>query len=660
MARIGVIICHCGSNIASVVDVEKVAEAARSMPDVVFAVTNKYTCSQTGQDMIKEAIEEHRLDRIVIGSCSPRMHEATFRKMLASTRINPYMLEVANLREQCSWVHTDREKATQKAIDLVRMSVAKAARNFPLFTSTIPVNKKALVIGGGIAGVQAALDIADAGYQVTIVEREPSIGGKMVMLDKTFPTLDCAACICTPKMADAGAHPNITLMTSSQVEAITGYIGNFEVTVKTKAKYVDHDVCTGCGLCETKCPTKVKSEFEQGIADRKAIYKLFAQAVPSKPVIDPDHCIMLTSGKCGVCEKVCPVKAINFKDTEKRVTDTYGAIIMATGYQLIDWGAIYGEYGGGRYPDVISGLQFERLVNASGPTEGHIVRLSDGKTPKNVVIVKCVGSRDAAKAKGYCSRACCMYAAKHAHQVLEKIPGARCYVFYIDVRTPGKGYEEFYNKTLADGATYIRGRVSKIYKEGEKLICKGEDTLIGKQVTVEADLVVLETAMEPAAGIGEVAGLAGISKDNDGWLTEAHPKLRPVETQTAGVFLCGTCQGPKDIPDTVAQASAAAVKVCGLFSRDEMETSPMISSVDPAKCSGCGICVGICPYKAISLTEGPGMFQGKRVQRTVASVNGGLCQGCGACTVACRTGCIDLLGFTNNQILQEVDALCQM
>lgn len=659
MARIGAIICHCGSNIASIVDVERVADAARQMPDVVFAVTNKYTCSQPGQAMIKSAIEEYRLDRIVIGSCSPRMHEETFRKMLSGTRINPYMLEVANLREQCSWVHTDGDKATDKAIDLVRMSVAKVGKNQPLFASSIPVNRKALVVGGGIAGVQAALDIADAGYQVTVVEREPSIGGKMVMLDKTFPTMDCSACICTPKMADAGSHPNIRLMTSSEIESVSGYIGNFQVSIKTRAKYVDHDVCTGCGLCETKCPTKVESEFEQGIAQRKAIYKLFAQAVPSKPVIDPDACRMLTQGKCGLCQKLCPVGAVNFQDTEKHVTETFGAIVMATGYQLINWGACYPEYGGGKYPDVITGLQFERLVNASGPTQGHIKRLSDGETPKDVVIVKCVGSRDAAKAKGYCSRACCMYAAKHAHQVLEKIPGARCFVFYIDVRTPGKGYEEFYNKTLSDGAVYIRGRVSKIYQEGNKLICKGEDTLIGRQVTVEADLVILETAMEPAPGIGQVAGLVGISKDNDGWLTEAHPKLKPVETQTAGVYLCGTCQGPKDIPDTVAQASAAAAKVCGLFSKEELQTSPMISSVDQAKCSGCGICEGICPYKAISLEQVPGMYQGRKVMKTAASVNSGLCQGCGACTVACRTGCIDLLGFTNAQILKEVDALCQ-
>ncbi|SHI72594.1 CoB--CoM heterodisulfide reductase iron-sulfur subunit A family protein [Parasporobacterium paucivorans] len=659
MSRTGVIICHCGTNIASMVDVEKVAEEIGKIPGVVYSVTNKYTCSEPGQQMIKDAIEEHSLDRIVIGACTPRMHETTFRKMLKGTKINPYMLEIANLREQCAWVHTDKEKATEKAISLVRMSVAKVGSNKPLFTSFIPIHKKALVIGGGIAGIQAALDIADAGHEVTLVEREPSIGGKMVMLDKTFPTLDCSACISTPKMVDVSAHPNITLKTSCEVEAVTGYVGNFEVTIRQKARYVNHDICTGCGLCETKCPSKISDEFNQGIGERKAIYKLFPQAVPAKPVIDAQNCRKLNgSAKCGVCQIVCPLQCIDFEDKDQLITETYGAIVVATGYELIDWTKLYGEYGSGRYADVISGLQFERLVNASGPTEGHILRPSDQKEPKDVVIVKCVGSRDEKKGKSYCSRACCMYGAKHAHQILEKIPGSNVYIFYMDVRTPGKGYEEFYNRTREDGATYIRGRVAKIYKEGDKLICTGEDTLIGKPVTVKADMVILETAMVPARGVEEIVSKLGISMDGDHWVQEAHPKLRPVETQTAGIFLAGTCQGPKDIPDTVAQASAAAVKVCGVFSKEQMETSPMISRVNEEKCCGCEFCVKCCPYSAIAMKEIDGREGNRKIKRMVATVNSGLCQGCGACTAACRTGAIDLLGYTNDQILKEVDALC--
>ncbi len=659
MSRTGVFVCHCGSNIAGAIDVEYLAEKARSLPGVRFACTYKYMCSEQGQQMIKESIKEHELDRIVIAACSPRMHEVTFRKMLKGTDINPYMLEIANIREQCAWVHSDRTEATEKALDLVRMAVAKVQKNKPLFSTAMPITRKALVIGAGIAGIQAALDIADAGYEVTLLEKKSSIGGHMVMLDKTFPTLDCSACISTPKMSEAAAHPNITLMTSSELESVSGYVGNFQVTLRQKAKYVNHDLCTGCGLCETKCPAKVISEFDQGMGQRKAIFKPFPQAVPAKPVIDPDSCRKLTGqAKCGVCEALCPLKAISFEDEDRLVTDTYGAIIAATGYELVDWASLYPEYGGGKLADVISGLQFERLVNASGPSEGKILRPSDGSVPKDIVIVKCVGSRDKKKGRAYCSRACCMYAAKHAHQILEKIPGATVTTFYMDVRTPGKNYEEFYDRAREDGTRYIRGRVAKIYKENGRLICRGEDSLLGRQINVEADMVILETAMIPGEGIKELAAKLTISTDEYGWIQEAHPKLRPVETQTAGIYLAGTCQGPKDIPDTVAQASAAAAKVCILFSKKELESSPVISAVDQNKCCGCAACERVCPYKAISMEEIDSKESGLWIKRRAAKVNGGLCQGCGACNVACRTGAIDLLGFTNAQILKEVDALC--
>jgi heterodisulfide reductase subunit A len=659
MSRIGVFVCHCGSNIAGTVDVERVAEAARAFPNVVVSDTNKYTCSDPGQQAIKDAIKEHRLDRIVIASCSPRMHELTFRKMLGDTAINPYMLEIANIREQCSWVHKDKEDGTAKAIDLVKMAAAKIDRNTPLFTTSIPVNKRALVIGGGIAGMQAALDIADAGYPVTLVEREPSLGGKMVMLDKTFPTMDCSACICTPKMADVGAHPLITVKTLAEVEKVGGYVGNFEVTIREKPKYVDYESCTGCGLCETKCPSKVESEFDQGMGVRKAIYKPFAQAVPSKPTIDAAHCRKLTGGKCGVCEKLCPVNSIRFDDEDTVNTETYGAIVVAIGYQLIDWAELYGEYGGGRYEDVISGLQVERLVNASGPTEGHILRPSDKTEPKSVVIIKCVGSRDPEKGKSYCSRACCMYGAKHAHQYLDKVSDGKCYVFYMDVRTPGKGYDEFYMNTQHDGARYLRGRVSKIYQRNGKLICQGEDTLSGVQVSVDADLVVLEAAMVPSPEADRLGSMLGITRDKDLWLSEAHPKLRPVETNSGGIYLAGTCQGPKDIPDSVAQASAAAMKVAILFSKNELESNAMIATSDVALCNGCGACVAICPYTAITLEEVHLRENSRHVTRVVSKVNPGLCQGCGACTVACRPGAMDLHGFSDEQIMREVTALCQ-
>lgn len=459
-------------------------------------------------------------------------------------------------------------------------------------------------------------------------------------------------------MGAVAQHPNIKLFTWAEVEEVSGYIGNFTVTIRQKAKYVDHSVCTGCGVCETKCPTKITSKFNLGLDKRPCIYKPFPQAVPNKPIIDATNCRKIKSGKCGVCQKVCPAGAIRFDDQDQIITERFGTIVMATGFDLFEWEKAYGEYGYGKYPDVITGLHFERLASASGPTGGKIKRPSDGKEPKTVVFIKCVGSRDEAKGKSYCSRACCMYTAKHAHQVLEKIEDSQVFIFYMDVRTPGKAYDEFYMRTVHDGAQYIRGRVSKIYQVGDKLIVRGEDSLLGRPVEVEADMVVLATAMVPSVGSDKIARLVGFSTDKDGFFQEAHPKLRPVETHTGGVFLAGTCQGPKDIPDTVSQASGAAVKVCALFSKDELATDPMTSIVNESICSGCGLCVPICPYKAIELKTIQQRAHGRMIERKVASVNSGLCKGCGACTVACRSGAIDLQGFTNEQILEEVDALC--
>ncbi|MCR4442023.1 MAG: CoB--CoM heterodisulfide reductase iron-sulfur subunit A family protein [Peptococcaceae bacterium] len=658
MKRVGVFICHCGTNIAQTVDCEKVAKMAGGLPQVAFSTDYKYMCSEPGQQVIINAVKEHRLDRVVVASCSPRMHEPTFRKTLEKAGLNPYLLEMANIREQCSWVHQDKEKGTAKAFDLVKMAVAKVLKNEPLSRSSIPIHKRALVIGGGIAGIQAALDIADAGYVVDIVEKEPTIGGRMAQIDKTFPTMDCSACILTPKMVDAASNPNINLLTYCEVEKVDGYVGNFDVTIRHKARSVDMNKCTGCGTCWEKCPTRVASEFDMGLGTRKAIYTPFPQAVPNKPVIDRENCLYFKTGKCGVCQKVCPTGAVDYTQEDRLETVRYGAIVVATGFDLFDE-SVYGEYGYGRYPDIISGLHFERMINASGPTMGKIKRPSDHTEPKTVVFVKCVGSRDEAKGKPYCSKTCCMYTAKHATLVREKIKDSQAIVFYMDVRTPGKNYDEFYQRAVNEyGVQYVRGRVSKIYQSHGKLIVRGEDTLLGRPVEVEADMVVLATAMVARGDAGELARKLGISYDQHDFFTEAHPKLRPVETHTAGVYLAGTCQGPKDIPDSVAQASAAAAKVCALLSREEMPTEPVVSAVNEAVCSGCGLCISICPYKAIELKTISERVHGKTRERQVASVNTGLCQGCGACTVACRSGALNLKGFTNEQILAEVDALC--
>ncbi len=658
MPRIGVFVCWCGSNIAATVDIGQVLEAAAEMPHVVHVEDNKYTCSEPGQAAIRQAITTHKLDRVVVAACSPRMHENTFRKAISTAGLNPYLLEIANIREQCSWVHADRVAGTAKAIDLVRMAVAKVAQHAPLFSSTSPVTRRAMVIGGGIAGIQAALDIADAGHEVVLVERTPTLGGHMAQLDKTFPTLDCSACILTPKMVEALQHPKITIYAYSEVDKVDGYVGNFKVTVRRKARSVDESRCTGCGLCWEKCPAKVSSEFDLGLGTRKAIYVPFPQAVPAKATIDREHCIYYLRGRCRICERFCEAKAIVFDQEDEMLNIDVGAIVVATGFQQFD-DAAYGEYGYGKYPDVITGLEFERLVNASGPTEGKIKRPSDGKAPETVVFIKCVGSRDEAKGVPYCSRTCCMYTAKHAILTKEKVHGSKVYVFYMDVRTPGKGYEEFYRRATEEyGARYIRGRVSRIYPKGGRMVVVGEDTILGRKTLVEADLVVLASGMIPQPDAQVMARKLGVSYDQNGFLTEAHPKLRPVETNTAGIFLAGACQGPKDIPDTVAQASGAASKVAALLNRDALSTEAMIACVDEAKCSGCLWCEAICPYKAITaktITERVGR---RTLTRTVSEVNPSLCHGCGACTVACRDGALNLLGFTNQQILAEVEAVC--
>jgi len=482
MARTGVFVCWCGSNIAKTVDVERVAAEAGTLPGVVHAAHYKYMCSEPGQALVRQAIAEHRLDRIVVAACSPRLHEPTFRKCIAQTGLNPFMAEMANIREHCSWVHGDRDTATAKAIDLTRMAAARIRRNEPLSQTEIPITKKALVVGGGIAGIQAALDIAEAGYQVTLVERTPSIGGRMAQFDKTFPTLDCAACILTPKMVECASNPNIRIVSYAEVEEVSGYVGNFAVKIRRRARGVDMEKCTGCGVCYEKCPVKVSAEFESGMGKRKAIYVPFPQAVPNVPVIDREHCTYYLKGRCRLCEKFCQPGAVNFDQQDEILAETFGAIVMATGFDTWDQSAV-GEYGGGQIPDVISGLQFERLVNASGPTGGKVLRPSDHTEPKTVVFVACVGSRDPAHGHPYCSKVCCMYTAKHALLLKEKVPDAKAYIFYMDIRANGKGYEEFVQRVVERyDATYVRGRVSRIYPLDGHLVVMGADTLLGRPV----------------------------------------------------------------------------------------------------------------------------------------------------------------------------------
>lgn len=662
MQRIGVFVCWCGSNIAGTVDVAQVAAACREIPDVAFATDYKYMCSEQGQQIIKDAVVEHGLDRIVVCSCSPRMHEHTFRRCAESIGINPYLVEIANIREQCSWVIKDKEVATQKAIALAKAAVAKVRFNTPLQAGESAVVKRALVIGGGIAGIQTALDIADAGYEVDIVEKEPSIGGKMSQLDKTFPTLDCSACILTPKMVEAANHPNITLYTYSEIESVSGFVGNFDVAIKQKARSVNSKLCTGCGVCTTKCPSRMTpSEFDVNLRTRGAIDIPFAQAIPKVPVIDRNACIKFKTGKCGICSKVCPSGAIDYEQQDQIVNVKYGAIILATGFEIIDLSK-FGDLGWGKSKNVISSLQLERLTNAAGPTEGHLVCPGTHEEPKKVVIVSCVGSRGtSARDKSYCSKICCMYNAKHAMYIREKYPNVDVTVFYIDVRTPGKGFDEFQRRAVEEyGVHYIRGQVGKVVAhEDQSLTVFASDLNSGRHIMMDADLVVLAAAVEPSKTARKLATMLTASIDNDDFYVEAHPKLRPVESPTAGVFLSGMCQGPRDIPETVAQAGAAAAKAIGLLAKDKLLTNPCIAHCNEQICSGCLACTKVCAYGAIQGVEKQVIsLEGTREIRTVAWVNEALCQGCGACTVACPSGVMNLKGFSDEQILAEVDALC--
>ena len=662
MQRIGVFVCWCGSNIAATVDVEKVAEALGQEPGVVFSANYQYMCSQAGQELIQDAIREHRLTGVVICSCSPRMHENTFRKTVEKAGLNPYMLEIANIREQCSWIHKDKLTATEKAVILGRAAIAKVQLNTPLTAGMSPVRKRALVIGGGIAGIQTALDIAEAGFPVDIVEKKPTIGGKMTQLDKTFPTLDCAACILTPKMVDAAQNENITIYSYSEVQSVKGFVGNFQVSIRKKARYVDETKCTGCGLCTEKCPQKkVPNEFNLGLDNRRAIYIPFAQAVPKVAAIDPNYCTMLKSGKCGVCSKVCTAGAIDYQQRDQIIEETYGAIVVATGFEPIKLDR-HGEFAYFQSPDVVTSLEFERLMNAAGPTGGTLLRPSDGKHPHTIVFVQCVGSRcDDSRGKSYCSKICCMYTAKHAMLCREKYPDTDVYVFYIDVRTPGKNFDEFYRRAVEEyGVHYIKGMVGKVVPQDGVLKVQASDLIGNRQLHIDADMVVLAAAIEPDKSARPLATMLTASMDTNDFFTEAHPKLRPVESPTAGIFLSGACQGPKDIPETVAQASAAAAKVIGLLAKDHLSCNPCTAQPDEWMCNGCSSCEKVCPYGAITYAEKD--FRGPNrttLRRRVAQVNPAVCQGCGACTVACPSGAMDLKGFSNKQILAEVDAICR-
>ena len=651
--RIGVYICHCGLNIAGTVDVETLAKYAATLPNVVISRDYRYMCSDPGQELIKNDIKEVELNRVVVASCSPRMHELTFRKACLAAGLNPYLYEHVNIREHCSWVHPDREQATEKAEDLVRAAVQRVGYHEPLLVKEIPVNPNALIVGGGIAGIEAALKIANSGRKVYLVEKEPSIGGHMIQLDTTFPTLDCSECIMTPKMSEVGHHPNIELLTYSEVDEVLGSVGDFKVKVKKKARYVDETKCIGCGVCEQKCPWKVPSEFEVGLGQRKAIYIPFAQAIPNIATVDKDHCVYIQSGgkKCGACIKACEAGAIDFEQTDQIIELEVGVIILATGYDIFDPGQIP-QYGYGKYDNVITALEFERMTCAAGPTSGKI-QLKDGRTPESVAIIHCVGSRDKNHHE-YCSKICCMYALKHAHHLRDKI-NANVYQMYIDMRCTGDAYEEFYKRVSEEGVVFVKGKVAEVTdraktdEEKGKLVVVAEDTLLGRLVRIPVDMVILCPAMIPRAGATEIARKFSITQKASGFFLERHAKLEPQVSAMDGVFLAGCCQFPKDIPDSVSHGRAAAAAALELIDRGSVAAEAAIACVDETLCHGCGICEETCEFQAPKVI----VKDGKRI----STVNEALCKGCGACAVACPSGAVSIRHFTGDEISTMIKAL---
>ncbi|MGQ9760283.1 MAG: 4Fe-4S binding protein [Thermogutta sp.] len=651
--RIGVYVCHCGTNIAGVLDVVDLAAYASGLPHVCIAREYKYMCSEPGQELIRQDIATYQLNRIVVAACSPQLHEATFRRVLAEAGLNPYLFAMANIREHVAWVAGEREVAQQRARAQIAGAVARAALQKPLVPRSYPVVPRVLVVGAGIAGIQASLSLADAGKEVILVEREPSIGGHMAKFDKTFPTLDCAACILTPKMAAVKEHPNIKLLTYSEVADVQGSAGRFKVKVRRKPRYIREDLCVGCLQCIEACVFKVlkiPNEFDLGLAKRKPIYVPFPQAVPPIPVIDPGACLRLKTGKCKqTCVEACgDRKAIDFEQQEWVEEYEVGAIIVATGFRMFDPTPL-AYYGYGQFPEVYTALEVERLLNASGPTGGEIL-LRNGKRPQAVGIVHCVGSRDH-NYHPYCSRVCCMYALKLAHLIRERTE-AEIYNFYIDIRAPGKGFEEFYERVQKEGVHFVRGKVGAVERlatngDQPRLMITVEDSLVGRVKKVPLDMLILAVALEPAKGADDIRRLFRISCSSEGFFLEKHPKLAPVNTASDGIFIAGACQGPKDIPDTVAQADAAAAQALVLIDHGVIEAEPAVAWVDENVCSGCRVCVALCPFEAITVNE----------EKNIAEIDPTLCKGCGTCVAACPSGAAEQNLFSTEEIYAEIEGI---
>ncbi len=644
--RTGVYICHCGTNIAGVINVREVADFAKGLPGVSLAKAMMYACSEPSQREIAADIKEQKLNRVIVAACSPKMHEPTFRAVCERAGLNTYLFEMSNIREQASWVHKDGGQATEKAKDLIKMALARARLLQPLKDSEVPIGETCLIIGGGIAGIQAALDLADSGYKVYLVEKEPFIGGRMAQLDKTFPTLDCSTCILAPKMSEVARHPNIEILTNARVEEVKGHVGDFSVTVKQKSRYVSKD-CTACGDCVPVCPITVPDEFNMGLSERKAIYKSLPQAVPAEYAIDSEACLNEENFiACEKCMEACKLGAISF-DTpkEKEIQIHADTVIIASGANAFDPSNIP-EYGYNRFANVISTLDFERIISPTGPTGGKLIRPSDRQAPQRAAFIQCIGSRTARGELGrhaYCSVVCCMVTIKQALLIKEKIPEAQITVYYIDIRAKGKGFKEMYRRARREGIRFIKGLPAEITeKADESLALTGENILLNEMFHDEADMVILSVGLEARPESRDLQKKFNLSGDVEGFFMEKHPKLEPVDTTTTGIFLAGTAEGPKDIRETSTQAKAAASRASRLMKEGHIKVEALTANVAEELCSGCGICQSICPFNAIKING-------------TSKITGAACQGCGVCAAGCPVGAITMDYFTDQQILAQIE-----
>ncbi|MFC1994601.1 CoB-CoM heterodisulfide reductase HdrA2 [Chloroflexota bacterium] len=647
--RIGVFVCDCGLNIAGSVDTEEVRQSAEGLPGVVVSVRNRYTCADPGQEEIKRHIREYKLNRVVVASCTPRLHEPTFRNCVAEAGLNPYLMEMASIREHCSWVHLhDREAATRKAKDIVKIAVARAHLLQPQQEMEIPVTDAALVIGGGVAGIQAALDLADAGHQVYLVEEQPSIGGIMAQLDKTFPTMDCSICVLGPKMMDVGRHPRIELLAYSTVEEVSGYVGNFRVRVRRKARCVDETVCNACAKCAEVCPVVLPDEFQQGFSSRKAAYILFPQAVPSAYLIDMEHCLGNNPVACAKCLDACDKQCIDLNMEDKVIELDVGTIVVATGMEVYDPTAL-DEYGYTRFDNVITSMEFERLICGGGPTDGHLVCPSNRQVPKRIGFIQCVGSRTENRGNPYCSNVCCMNTVKDSLLILEHNPDTEIYVFYMDLRAFGKGFEDLLRRSKEAGVHYIRGLPGEVTEDPatKNLRLRVENTTAACVEEYELGMVILSVGLEPKDDLKRLTSILNLSQTSDGFVMEAHPKLRPVDAPTPGIFFAGCVEAPKDIKDSVTQAGASAARSSIILNSDALKGEAIKAVVDQDKCTSCGVCARVCPYGAIKVDV---------KAKTGALLVAAACAGCGACAAECRFGAIAMQHFSDEQVLAQIDA----